>query len=248
MRKIKLTLFFLLPTIYSHAAVISSMAVGIQTLDSQAELIDPQFYVRNIILEPDNGAANVCLKPDIDITWAYSSGGKITDWNEPISRPEGTIVSYAYKGKLTNTCMQVVAGVAKLVLSRTDASATFDIPYNVPAGNSCSVDINTAPVIPDIIRGRELPSVNFTSNAVGSGNLKFRPDESASEKGLLKDDRGNSLTYSIIGSSSAATWNAADDQWLGNLSENYSIQLDPAQAQIPAGNYSGTMTATISCQ
>lgn len=242
-------LIFLIPTLYSHAAVISSMAVGTQTLAPQGD-ITPMFYVESFILEPDTTAAAECLKPDLDIfdPSRYTSY-QIKDWNQAAIRPNGFIDTYNYQGTMTNICLQSVSGVARLVLSRhTGESATYDVPYNVPAGNSCSVDINTAPVIPDIIRGRELPAVNFTSNAAGSGNLTFRPDESFGGKGLLKDDRGNSLTYSITGSSSAATWDAAVNQWLGNLNENYSIQLDPVQLQVPAGNYSGTMTATISCQ
>lgn len=241
-------LFFLMPAMYSNAAVISSIAMGIQTLEPRGD-ITPEFYVRSFVLEPDSGTSAECLKPDVEIMdLSLGTSYRITGWNQAAIRPSGFIDTYSYRGTITNTCVQPVAGIAKLALSRTGESASYDVPYNVPAGNSCSVDINTAPVIPDIVRGRDLPAVNFTSNAVGSGDLSFRPDENAGGKGLLKDDRGNTLTYSITGSTSAATWDTADNQWNGNLNENYSFQLDPVQGQMPAGNYSGTMTATISCQ
>lgn len=249
MKYTKLSLILLLPAICSNASVISSIAVSIQTLPPQSIQIDPQFYVRDITLKPDSGAAAECLKPNIDVVDGDSEDSyKIIDWNQTVSRPNGKIVGYVYTGTMTNSCMQAVSGIAKLVLSRTGESATFDIPYDVPAGNSCSVDIDTKPVIPDITRGKTLAAVKFTFNALGSGSLTFKPDDHADNKGLLKDGRGNRITYSITGPSSIAVWNSIDNQWIGKLDDNYFVQLDDVPEQIPAGTYSGTMTATISCE
>lgn len=213
MKYSKLSLILLLPAIYSNASVISSIAVSTQTLPPQSIEITPQFYVRDIVLKPDSGAAAECLKPNIDVRDGYDLiNYKIIDWNQTVSRLNGEIVRYGYTGTMTNSCMQEVSGIAKLVLSRTGESATFDIPYDVPAGNSCSVDIDTNPVIPDVTRGKTLAAVKFTSNALGSGFLTFKPDDHADNKGLLKDGRGNKLTYSITGSSSIAAWNSIDNQ------------------------------------
>lgn len=149
---------------------------------------------------------------------------------------------------MTNSCMQAISGIAKLVPSRIGESATFDITYDVPAGNSCLADIDTNPVIPDITRGKTLAAVRFASSALGSGSLTFKPDDHADNKGLLKDGRGNKLTYSITGSSSVAAWNSIESQWFGKLTGNYFVQLDDVPGQTPAGTYSGTMTATITCE
>lgn len=118
----------------------------------------------------------------------------------------------------------------------------------ITPAQSCSVDVNSTPTIPDIVPGKSVNAVTLTSLTIGSGHLTFRPDTHDENGGLLKGDTGGSLSYSVIDSESNSNWNTADAQWQGDLTQHYSVKLGDIPLSTTPGTYTGTMTATISCE
>lgn len=160
-----------------------------------------------------------------------------------------TIVKYTYSGSVPITLKMVSSCGLKVwspagCLDREKETLSF----NVPGSSTCSVEINTTPSIPEITPGKRLNAVNFTSNAIGTGYLTFKPDAYDNNGGLLKGGDGNTLNYSVVDSASGTFWNAADAQWRGDLTRDYLVQLAEIPLSTAAGTYKGTMTATVSCE
>lgn len=151
-----------------------------------------------------------------------------------------------YKLILTNTS-DVPLTVKPLwhITHENGTTATSELNHliNIPALVTCSVEVNTLPVLPDLRPGRSVNEITLTSNSVGSGGLSFKPDAYDGNGGLLKNDQGNTLTYSVTG----ATWNMGENQWTGNLLQNYALKVGDIPAPAQAGKYTGMMTVTLSC-
>lgn len=117
----------------------------------------------------------------------------------------------------------------------------------VPSTITCSVNMADSLAFNHLIAGETSMPIQLTSNFTGSGNITFKPDAHDNVGGLIKNENGKTLSYSVFGSSSTTEWNAADGQWRGNLTNDYALQIGAIPASVEPGTYKGTMTATISC-
>ncbi|WP_127353411.1 hypothetical protein [Enterobacter roggenkampii] len=117
----------------------------------------------------------------------------------------------------------------------------------IPAQTVCSLDINTPLNIGNITPGQSTTSLPLANNASGEGNITFKPDNADSSGGVLKNANGNLLRYSIEDSESKNIWNATDIQYHGNILSDYTFRLENVPNTVAPGEYSGTLTATISC-
>lgn len=147
--------------------------------------------------------------------------GYIADCNYPYGPCNYTMY---YKVILTNTS-DVPLTVKPLwhITHKNSSTVTSELNHliNIPASVTCSVEVNALPVLPDLRQGRSVNEIMLTSNSVGSGALSFKPDAYDGNGGLLKNDQGNTLTYSVTG----ATWNMGETQWTGSLLQNYALKV-----------------------
>lgn len=117
----------------------------------------------------------------------------------------------------------------------------------IPAQTVCSVDINTPLDLGVLIPGQSATSIQLANNASGNGIVTFKPDNHDSSGGIIKNDGGDTLGYSITGTHSMMNWDAVNGQYRGDLSSDYAFQLEQVPLTVKPGEYRGIITATISC-
>lgn len=115
--------------------------------------------------------------------------------------------------------------------------------YDVPAKTTCSLDVDIAPKIPVLNPGNVVNAVNLASSGLGNGTVTFKPDQYSGSKGKIINDR-NFLTYAVQG----ASWDTSTGKWSGLISGSYALKIDDVPRSATPGVYTGTMTATISCE
>mgnify|MGYP003365560251 CR=1 FL=1 len=143
-----------------------------------------------------------------------------------------------------NSCAEdVVIEMAVGHYNGGNPQTTASEHFTLPAGTSCSLDVEQDIDFSKVNKGDSVNAVNISANPSGVGVVAFRPNAVDGDKGKITNG-DNFLTYSISG----AFWNNALAQWEGALSGGYSLKLDDIPQSAAPGKYNGNVTATISCE
>lgn len=239
-------LIFSLMMAQSQAVMIEAIAKDSKAVHKEEKL---NFYPRKLTIQfkPQSGSSfdPKCLtvKGQMGL-YAGSSGKiKIAGWGAH-SLNYNTIGKYGYDLTITNQCGLPIKGYLEGQFSRTNPTTKGKLNRNYIEIDSqkCSVNVNNVPVIPDIFPNETNSLIKITSNISGDGMLSFIPSERNGEKGVLRNDNNNQISYSMA----TIPWNNKLLGWSGKLDE-YSLNIDKISSATQAGIYKGTMTVRISC-
>lgn len=198
-----------------------------------------KIYFTTELASANPGVEDIAAENCIKIIDGEFGRGKnraaLTNWGQTYTDPDRSHGTMGFKMTVANICTHDVEG---RVIFKMDDPDWWFVPYykKFPAtAETCSVDIN------DIINlGQQESEKVVTINPVGAGLLSFKPDENDGQEGILSDQDGDRIPYSIKGTS----WDGS--QWNGTLG-TYNIKLGDVSSANP-GAYSGTMTVSISCE
>lgn len=178
-------------------------------------------------------------------------GRAVTEGNNPIA------TGLSVTGVLQNVSTKQVSMMLKILKTDDNYSGgsgnslnQFSTigTVNMPAASVCSLDVNAEPDFGELTVGGG-PIINVTSNASGSGYVTFKPNDNDGTYGLIKNENGGTLSYSVVDiSTSLPVSNVASGQWQGDLTRDYGLQLQGIPVGASPGEYSGTMTTTLSCE
>lgn len=110
--------------------------------------------------------------------------------------------------------------------------------------NVCSADINTNPTIPDMLKNSVIDIPGMITNTIGNSTMSFKPGNYSSEmqKGVLTTNGEKNGYYSI--NNDALNYNG---EWVVKSDSNPTLRISTVPNASP-GVFTGTMTATLSCQ
>lgn len=219
----------------------------------------------NLVATTNKGSFNatlpLCQDKDQFECWANREyfvsvpafdGRSVTGGNNPI------VTGISVAGELQNISEKSVSMMLKIL--KTDdnysgASNSTDTTFStvgivtLPAASVCSLDVNTEPDFGELTEGKTATSIQVTSNASGSGYVTFETNDNDGTYGLIKNRNGGALSYSVVDiSTSLPVSNVASGHWQGDLTRDYGLQLQSVPVGTTPGEYSGTMTTTLSCE
>lgn len=234
-------------TISSVAPFTTSHKMGYEQLD--------KYYATNYTLEWQriSGGASSCVNNVMGkFYWSNNNVNATSSMNEGVwynlytdtsrdfaERPDAEISA-------ANSCAEDVV-IEMLVGHYNDGypKITASENFTLPAGFSCSLDVEQDIDFSKVNKGDSVNAVNISANPSGDGMVAFRPNAVDGDKGKITNitNGNNFLTYSISGS----LWNRALAQWESPLTGGNSLKLDDIPQSAAPGKYNGNVTATITC-
>lgn len=226
-----------------YAVTISASSIILN--DQPSRVLDTLHYPTNVVVRLNNttGQCNLSnyIKTSIHFAGSGNIIGSITGEGNIPMPGTGT----AFRVRITAEGSPPCEGSSTVNIQFLQQSweiGTTDIPVNF-VNTGCSIDLPAQITLPTVVRGDSLSSFGLTSNPVGRGTITFIPSHTnvgVNNGKIVAQNSSMGITYNI----SNATWKPEIVGWSSDILSTNRLIFGNTN---DVGEFSGTLSATISC-